>query len=325
MKRSLKALQRTPLFLSHKDIVVNISSYNLFEEELDILKFGFTFSTKSPHLRKSQFFTTFELFNQDLKRHLVDKSKANEVRSEIQHLATTYVNSFKPSLKDLKKLKILKRLKKNKDIIILRPDKGNGVVVLHKLAYNNAISDLLSDDTKFKKLQSDPTLRREGQLQRYLRKLKKNGVFDSGTNRNIYPTGSLPARLYGLPKLHKVKDPRSTLPLFRPIVSSIGTYNYNLAKYLYSLLKPHISSEFCATDTFSFVKDIQDADFRDVFMVSYDVASLFTNIPLSETIDLAVNAIFESNTGLDLKLSKTELKELFATSHTHFFMSRLLL
>ena len=48
-----------------------------------------------------------------------------------------------------------------------------------------------------------------------------------------------------------------------------------------------------------------------MFMVSYDVASLFTNIPLSETIDLAVNAIFESNTGLDLKLSKTELKELF--------------
>ena len=83
----------------------------------------------------------------------MDKNKANEVRREIQHLATTYVNSFKPSLKDLKKLKILKRLKKNKDIIILRPDKGNGVVVLDKLAYNNAISDLLSDDTKFKKLQ----------------------------------------------------------------------------------------------------------------------------------------------------------------------------
>ena len=252
---------------THKDTVVNISSYNLSEEELDILKFGLTFSIKPPHLRESQVFTTFELLHQDLKRHLVDKNKANEVRSEIQHLATTYVNSFKPSLKDLKKLKKLKRLKKNKDIIILRPDKGNGVVVLDTSAYNNAISDLLSDDTKFKKLQSDPTLRREGQLQRYLRKLKKNGVFDSGTYRNIYPTGSQPARLYGLPKLHKVKDPRSTIPPFRPIafVSSIGTYNYNLAKYLCSLLKPHTSSEFYATDTFGFVKDIQDADFRDVF------------------------------------------------------------
>ena len=57
-------------------------------------------------------------------------------------------------------------------------------------------------------------------------------------------------------------------------------------------------------DTFTFVKDIQDADFSDTFMVSYNVTSLFTNIPLSETTDLAVNAIFESNTGLNLKLSK---------------------
>ena len=129
--------------------------------------------------------------------------------------------------------------------------------------------------------------------------------------------------MFGLPKLHKVKDPRSTIPPFRPVVSSRGTYNYNLAKYLCSLLKPHISSEFCATDTFSFVKEIQDADFSDMFMVSYDVTGPFTDILLSETIDLAVNDIFESNTGLDLKRNKIQLKELFyfATSHTHFLFN----
>ena len=234
-------------------------------------------------------------------------SKANEVKSEIQHLATTYVNSFKPTTNDLKKLKILKKLKQNKDIIILRLDKGNGVVVLDKVVYNNIISDLLSDNSKFKKLQSDLTQHREGQLQRYLWKLKKEGLLSTDTYCDIYPTGSQPARLYGLPKLHKVKDPSSTTPSFRPSVSSIGIYNYNLAKYLCSLLKPHISSEFCATDTFSFVREIQDIDFSDMFLVSYDVTSLFINIPLSETIDLAVNAIFYSNTESDLKLSKIQL------------------
>ena len=103
----------------------------------------------------------------------------------------------------------------------------------------------------------------------------------------------------------------------------IGTYNYNLAKYLCSLLKPHISSEFCATDTFSFVREIQDIDFSDMFLVSYDVTSLFTNIPLSETIDLTVNANFDSNTESDLKLNKIQLKELFnfATSHIHFLFN----
>ena len=70
--------------------------------------------------------------------------------------------------------------------------------------------------------------------------------FFSVTYRNI-GTGSQPARSYGLPKLHKVKDPRSTIPPFRPIFFSIGTYNYNLPKYRCSLLKPRIPSEFCAT------------------------------------------------------------------------------
>jgi len=98
------------------------------------------------------------------------------------------------------------------------------------------------------------SLRREGQLQRYLRKLQKEGLLGTDTYRDIYPTGSQPARLYGLPKLHKVKVPSSSTPPIRPIVSAIGTYNYNLAKYLCSLFKPHISSEFCATDKFSFVR-----------------------------------------------------------------------
>ena len=100
-------------------------------------------------------------------------------------------------------------------------------------------------------------------------------------------------------------------------MSSIGTYNYNLAKYLCSLLKPHISSEFCATDTFSFVQEIQQFDFSDKFLVSYDVTSLFTNIPLSETIDLAVNAIIDGNMNPDLKQQLFN----FATSHTHFLFS----
>ena len=131
---------------------------------------------------------------------------------------------------------------------------------------------------------------------------------DTNVDRVIYLTGSQPERLYGLPKLHKVKDPKVTTPRFRPIVSSIaGTYNYNLAKYLCSLLKPNISSEFCATDTFSSVREIQDIDFSDMFLVSCDVISLFTNIPLPETIDLAGNTITDSDTGPDLKLDRSSI------------------
>ena len=52
--------------------------------------------------------------------------------------------------------------------------------------------------------------------------------------------------------------------------------------------------------------------------VCYDVNSLFTNIPLQETIDMAINLIFNHNPNLNI--TRKELKKLFlfATSQTHF-------
>ena len=44
-----------------------------------------------------------------------------------------------------------------------------------------------------------------------------------------------------------------------------------------------------------------------MFLVSYDVISLFTNIPLSETTDLAGNTITDSDTGPDLKLDRSSI------------------
>ena len=56
-------------------------------------------------------------------------------------------------------------------------------------------------------------------------------------------------------------------------------------------------------------------------MVSFDVESLFTNIPLEECIDLAVNYISEGNP--DMKLNKSELRSLFTTvtAQTHFIFN----
>ena len=215
------------------------------------------------------------------------------------------------------KLRVLKELRKNRNIVILKPDKGNGVVVLDRSDCDQGILKIFNDTSKFRPVKEDPTLLREGRLQRLLRKLKKDGCLDNVVYENIYPRGSQPARIYGLHKMHKDRGPNS-IPPFRPIVSSIGTYNYNLAMYLCNLLSPHIPAEHCATDTFTFVQDIQPLSMFGKFMVSFDVESLFTNIPLEECIDLAVNYISEGNP--DLKLSKYDLRSLFtvATAQTHF-------
>ena len=107
----------------------------------------------------------------------------------------------------------------------------------------------------------------------------------------------------------------------RPIISFVGTYNYNLAKFLTELLHPVISKEHCAKDSLSFCEEIQWVSSNNNFLVSYHVCSLLTSIPLQETIQIAVELIFQNNP--QLKVTKRELKQLFnfATSCTHFIFN----
>ena len=61
--------------------------------------------------------------------------------------------------------------------------------------------------------------------------------------------------------------------------------------------------------------------FPKTFLVSYDVTSLFTNIPLQETIDIAINLIFNHNPNLNITRKELKKHFLFATSQTHFIFN----
>ena len=253
-----------------------------------------------------------------MKENLRDQKDDARVRSTLSHIANSYVSSYKPSKSALKKHGILKKLKSNSSIVVLKPDKGNAVVILDRSSYNECLYKILNDTSKYKVLAEDPTFYREGQLQRRLLKLKKKGFFTDETYRRVYPNGSKPARIYGLPKMHK---PFTRLPAFRPIISSIGTFNYNLAKHLGSMLAEVVPCQYSSADTFSFLRDLNNFDLKNKFTVSYDVCSLFTNLPLEETIDLAVDLIFKKHK--ELKITKSELRELFmfCTSKTNFLFN----
>jgi hypothetical protein len=82
--------------------------------------------------------------------------------------------------------------------------------------------------------------------------------------------GSNSGSLYGLPKVHKEGFS------MRPIISSIGTYNYKLAKYLDSLIKPLLENDrFMLKDSFEFVNNNSKVKNNNLYMVSVDVESLF--------------------------------------------------
>ena len=313
--RNLTKNHYTPF--KHEDIIDNKSSYVCTSEENEVLQFGLQHTIRPRFIDKTDVFTTFENIHRVMKNDLKEHATVAELKSQISFMAHAYTKKYKVNKKTLEKHKVLKRLQKNTNIVITKPDKGNGIVILNRADYLRMMYDIVNDNSKFAKLDGDKTILREKQLQRFLLSLKKKGFFTETDYAKVYPVGSAVARIYGLPKTHKIKTSADALKL-RPIVSCIKSYNYDLSKFLANLLTPLIPKTYCAEDTFSFVKDIKEVSFSNKFMVSYDVMSLFTNIPLDETINIAVEILLKSKP--DIKVSRSELKSLFvyATSKSHF-------
>ena len=74
-----------------------------------------------------------------------------------------------------KELNTSKGLTNDDSIVIMKPDKGNGVVILNKDEYQKKMAEILADTSKFELLDDDAvklTLERENQVKALLKKLK---------------------------------------------------------------------------------------------------------------------------------------------------------
>ena len=111
-----------------------------------------------------------------------------------------------------------------------------------------------------------------------------------------------------MPKTHKsFKD----LLAFWPIVDTTTTPHYNVSKFLFSLLNPLTINDYNLRDSFHEISEIKtiphslfDQDYR---FVSFDIASLFTNVPLKRTIAIILKCIFEDKL-INTTLTKRTLK-----------------
>ena len=68
-----------------------------------------------------------------------------------------YCSSYTPNANTLKKHGILNCLQHRDEIVIVKPVKGNGVVILDRDFYVQSSSSLISDQSKFMKLNEDFT------------------------------------------------------------------------------------------------------------------------------------------------------------------------
>ena len=199
-QKKLSSLTRNcnlPIFTANETIT-NLTQYELSQKESDLLKEGLYFSIEPHKTRKSEIFTTFEKVHRSFLNNLKSEETKSQIKAHLSYLANSYFYNYKSSPRILRQHRVLRNLRKNKDIVVTKPDKGNGAVILDRKLYNNAIEEIISDSSRFERLNEGPTLKREASLQRFLRKLKQKNFLNEIEYDKLHPSGSAPACIMGL-------------------------------------------------------------------------------------------------------------------------------
>ena len=167
------------------------------------------------------------------------------------------------------------------DVVILPADKGNATVVMSKEEYDRKIMALLDTPT-YRKLPRDPTASQENKISRTLLKLKKDKKLPLRVYDRLRPSGPQPPRIYGLPKIHKPDVP------LRPIVSCINSPTYRLSQHISTLIPPLAGhTETAVKNSAALVEELShERVTQDELLVSFDVSSLFTNVPVPEAVEV---------------------------------------
>ena len=108
-----------PIFTDN-EIITNLTQYELSQEEPNSFKADFYFSTEPDKI-----FTTFEKIDRSFLNNLKSEETKSQIKAHLQYLANSYFYNYKPSPRIPRQHRALQNLRKNKDIIKTKPDKGN--------------------------------------------------------------------------------------------------------------------------------------------------------------------------------------------------------
>ena len=179
--------------------------------------------------------------------------------------------------------------------MIVKPaDKGGAIVIWPRDAYLAEAYRQLNDSDHYLKLTYDPTLETLAETKRLANKLHTSDIIDNTTHKFLtIDNQARTPQLYLLPKIHKQDNPG------RPIISGCGGPTVKLSQYADHLLKPllkHIPSYI--QDTTDFLRRIfsLNQDLPDnIILITFDVKSLYTNIPNDQGIQACVDMLNENN------------------------------
>ena len=200
-------------------------------------------------LKTTDIDAAFEQFYQGLVKDIsnISEEDLSALKTKISSTCEKYTRLNVP----YKYQQTVKELSKNQIILIMKQDKGCGVVIMGKSKYHDNCLSILKNDN-FKILDHDSTEKPE-QTEQILRKNKN--ISSQQEYIHLYPSRSYRGKFYGTAKVHKIfkNDTVDELPI-RLVASNIGTATYDLTKYLAKLLSPLSQLEYIIKNTKEFAE-----------------------------------------------------------------------
>ena len=257
----------------NKELINNLSSYELTTTEREALSLGLKFSIG----RNDRSFLDIITSNYHESDNDVEKGFKQGMLACFAAAARTVPLSL-----PRRYFLALQSLGKNADIFISTADKGGGVVIIDTVDYLGKMQDLLSDDTVYKRVHpgtaDSEALRFNKEARRILKRSEKGkGLLC------LLEDHPVPPRMRGLPKTHKAGVP------MRPITSGIGSAPHRLAKRLAVPLSGSLGSISGShlKNSGDLLGRIKELDVQGMGMASFDVKSLFTNVSVSGALEAA--------------------------------------
>ena len=156
--------------------ILNLSDYSLSDTERFVLSNGLDFRLPPKSVSRGEVFAEFEiLYAQLAMQKQISSNELSCLKAKLSDLAHAYCGT-PVDLGDFNMHKehfhATKSFRCNEQIIITKPDKGSGVVILYKSDYIKKMGSILEDKTKFFNMGGvhlhDNTAKNEQKLQKHL-------------------------------------------------------------------------------------------------------------------------------------------------------------
>ena len=226
----------------------------------------------------------------DLMDHCRVSKVSEETITDINVKTLAYIKRCK-KMKSSRNIQMTSKYLKEHGLLAIPFDKGVGICVMRKEDYHSKMDQIIALP-QFQKLvknrrnAKNPVLKEEDRVLGLLKTLLEENKIDEALYHRLKPMGSQPARLYGLAKVHKEDTP------MRPVLSMPGSVYYRIAEYVAEHLAkvPQCSISTSTAAICEKLKEIRLEE--DEELISYDVVSMYTNVPVHEAIQICTDMLY---------------------------------